>query len=440
MFIVSYLNYFRRSLFQIKERREAENFFHSIHACDLEKILAFAYDIQKTQYESSVQKLIAKSYGSFSFLPKGHYNISIRFPEYSVDYQLKQRERIVKSEEDFDRARNNYIQLKKHNEEFEIEHRNWLIRQKALIEVSKTQEEASKKMEREILEEKERVRQMELEERLKNVEYLQERRKMLANLHEAELNAKTLNQQRYMENLTIDTHNEIKHKMTEMQLGEIEKMEQAKLQDIECFVNPPSNYYFTKNPSATSPRKPETVNIKPLAKEVIIPVFIPPEQAKQPVSEAITKDTTEINSPEMSEPNSKESSFADCLQVHLLGNEINSLEKEIESTGKNLTPKDIKLQAIIQPEIPQKKKVKKKKKLVEKSNEQTLKQKKKEASPKKAVTLPSLKQMNSRMRKQNKKYYQKSKGKQNLQKERAQRRRKSKKAILRRNHKKWSPR
>lgn len=409
-FICAYLSYFRKTFFQLKTLQDLEDFFHTIHACDLDKILHSAYDMHNSTIQSSIQRAITSSYGVFTPLQKGQYVLGLRFPKHSVDFQMKQREKIARSEEEIDIARTNYESLKKHNTEFEIEHRNWLIRQRAILEASRDRQQLADQIERELLEEKERIRQLELQERLKNIEFLQERRKMLGEIQEAEANLLSQTDQR-LSSVRNDIYSDIKHMTTNMHLNQVEKMEESKRMDYQMFVErcPPAHYtpqptaagigeMIHPRPSITSsewyqttttvpPPPPQTMlnsppnllsdatttepvvvpnassasneNASTLPHSNLIPSSSSPSQQPQqrsPQASATLSHENQTNHSvnrveanlSVSQPPQQPSqrlessqkvedsqlSFAEGLNVHMLGKEISNLQKELDSLHK----------------------------------------------------------------------------------------------------------
>ncbi|KAL9658438.1 hypothetical protein ABK040_005982 [Willaertia magna] len=172
-FMVSYLVYFRETFLTMKDKQEFEDFFHSIHPCDINMVIKTAYDLQ-TKFsiiKHTVNDMLYKYYNEFDSIAKGQQYSAyfIKYPKHSVDFLLKERERILQSEEDIERTKRNIVELTKQSGEYEMEHRNWLLRQNAILDANDRQRKQAWQTENQILQEKDRLKDIEMEQRLNNL-------------------------------------------------------------------------------------------------------------------------------------------------------------------------------------------------------------------------------------------------------------------------------
>lgn len=227
-FIVSYLIFFRTTLFATKRKEDFHFFFQNMNPCNINKVLQIAYDL----YRSSTATEFPMEYNSYEQLPVGQYPIFNRYPKYEVDYQIRQRERIQLEEEELQRSRRNYELLRERTDQLSKEQETWFEKQHAMMSADEIRRRDAWIREQDILRKKISVQEKGWEERLRHITQIEENSRRFMeeqrSLRESQLRRlqEELDRNSFMERTQLRTV------IKEEKIKQLEMEAQARLHDL----------------------------------------------------------------------------------------------------------------------------------------------------------------------------------------------------------------
>jgi len=109
---------------------------------------------------------------SFTALPANQYPFFNKYPTLVVDFQIQERERILLSEVELERAKRYHDELNKMNEKLKNEHELWITKHKAMLDAEEIRKKESWERERRVIEEKIALQNKTREHQINHIELL----------------------------------------------------------------------------------------------------------------------------------------------------------------------------------------------------------------------------------------------------------------------------
>ncbi|CEG43732.1 tbc1 domain family member 31 isoform x4 [Plasmopara halstedii] len=139
--VLAYLSYYRTALLAACNRLSIEQFFHQQNAIDIQKFVQLVINLRE-KLDLSVYTAIndptatdhsTSGHRSFWPLSRGQYPAFAHYPQFVVDFQISERNRIALEEAELARKQDLLEQIKKESEKLQKEHENWMKEREAIL-------------------------------------------------------------------------------------------------------------------------------------------------------------------------------------------------------------------------------------------------------------------------------------------------------------------
>lgn len=178
MAAVAYCIVGRTALLRCTEQDDFKYFFHHRNAMSVGELIKEAYHLSETTPQDVNPSEIIEG---FSALTKGQYPIFNKFPKFIVDFQVQEKERIRKEEEDYLKQKSATSDLRLERERRQAEEEGWYRQQQLLQEAEQTRRHLITKEEEKLSNQRMRLSAMNREMRMKELQLLDATRRKFIN-------------------------------------------------------------------------------------------------------------------------------------------------------------------------------------------------------------------------------------------------------------------
>ncbi|CAH1780305.1 unnamed protein product [Owenia fusiformis] len=169
LLIVAYCICNRGPLMNCTELDDFKYFFHHRNAVDVREVIEEAYRLQKGTPNDVNPEVKLEDFQS---LTKGQYPVFNKFPKFIVDYQVREREKIQKEEEEYLRQRQLTLELHREAEKHRREEGNWQRQQEILQQAEERRKHILAEEEQKLQDQRTRMQALNREVQLKELELL----------------------------------------------------------------------------------------------------------------------------------------------------------------------------------------------------------------------------------------------------------------------------
>ncbi|NXI92057.1 TBC31 protein, partial [Psophia crepitans] len=169
MIVVAYITCSRAPLLHCNQKGDFEYFFHHRNNLDINVVIKEAYHLMEaTPLDIHPQRML----DDFIPLTKGQYPVFNKYPEFIVDYQTQERERIRQDEIKYLRERQLAHELEAKAQERKAEDEAWYRKQKLLQEAEEQRRKMLLEEEEKLAEQRQRLAAVKRELRVKELQFL----------------------------------------------------------------------------------------------------------------------------------------------------------------------------------------------------------------------------------------------------------------------------
>ncbi|CAD5117568.1 DgyrCDS6328 [Dimorphilus gyrociliatus] len=176
--IPAYCTISRSALLKITEFEDFEFFFHNRNAISISSLIKEVYRLMDITPDDVHPKAFVEE---FEPLLQIQYPVFNKYPKFIVDYQAKERERILSEEKEIARQRKAAFSLRNQVEKQRVEHESWLRQQQHLFEAEEKRRSLLNTEEKKLAEQRTRLAALQREIKMSEMAALDAtRRKALA--------------------------------------------------------------------------------------------------------------------------------------------------------------------------------------------------------------------------------------------------------------------
>ncbi|NXU58620.1 TBC31 protein, partial [Turnix velox] len=169
MIVVAYIICSRTALLHCNQTADFEYFFHHRNNLDINIVIKEAYRLMETTpLDIHPQRVL----DDFIPLTKGQYPVFNKYPQFIVDYQTRERERIRQDEIEYLQERQLAHELEAKAQEQKAEDEAWYRKQKFLREAEEQRRKMLLEEEEKLAEQKQRLAAMKRELKVKELQFL----------------------------------------------------------------------------------------------------------------------------------------------------------------------------------------------------------------------------------------------------------------------------